>query len=162
MKKRVALCSLMWEEQHVNHIKWGCVTVVSSKSGEKINVTFPDFDVMIFLFKWWDLKVHSKQDHKNNIISSEPKGLKVESNGSEKWKQGQGRLCCGQLWLRVHHRGGQGGNFPSNFFSLLFWLFSSHLAQVWMKEGEVLLLLSKTNGDWWQVCLKRSYKYFSG
>ena len=40
------------------------------------------------------------------------------------------------------------------FFQLsnLFWLFSSHLAQVWMKEGEVLLLLSKTNGDWWQVC----------
>ena len=24
--------------------------------------------------------------------------------------------------------------------------------EVWMKEGEVLLLLSKTNGDWWQVC----------
>lgn len=23
--------------------------------------------------------------------------------------------------------------------------------QVWMKEGEILLLLSKTNGDWWQV-----------
>ena len=23
--------------------------------------------------------------------------------------------------------------------------------EVWMKEGEVLLLLSKTNGDWWQV-----------
>ena len=73
MKKRVALVSLplIWEEQHVNHIKWGCVTVVSSKSGEKINLTFPDFDVMILFFKWWDLKVHSKQDHKNNIISSE-------------------------------------------------------------------------------------------
>ena len=27
------------------------------------------------------------------------------------------------------------------------------LFQVWMKEGEVLLLLSKTNGDWWQVRL---------
>ena len=23
--------------------------------------------------------------------------------------------------------------------------------QIWMKEGEILLLLSKTNGDWWQV-----------
>lgn len=23
--------------------------------------------------------------------------------------------------------------------------------EVWMKEGEVLLLLSKTNNDWWQV-----------
>ena len=23
--------------------------------------------------------------------------------------------------------------------------------EVWMKEGEILLLLSKTNGDWWQV-----------
>ena len=37
-------------------------------------------------------------------------------------------------------------------FRPFVWLFSSHLAQVWMKEGEVLLLLSKTNGDWWQVC----------
>ena len=25
--------------------------------------------------------------------------------------------------------------------------------EVWMKEGEILLLLSKTNGDWWQVIL---------
>ena len=25
--------------------------------------------------------------------------------------------------------------------------------EVWMKEGEVLLLLSKTNNDWWQVIL---------
>ena len=23
--------------------------------------------------------------------------------------------------------------------------------EVWMKEGEVLLLLSRTNSDWWQV-----------
>ena len=23
--------------------------------------------------------------------------------------------------------------------------------EIWMKEGEILLLLSKTNGDWWQV-----------
>jgi hypothetical protein len=23
--------------------------------------------------------------------------------------------------------------------------------RVWMKEGEVLLLLAKTNNDWWQV-----------
>ena len=29
--------------------------------------------------------------------------------------------------------------------------------RVWMKEGEVLLLINKTNNDWWQV----SYlKYF--
>ena len=26
--------------------------------------------------------------------------------------------------------------------------------EVWMKEGEILLLLSRTNNDWWQVCLK--------
>ena len=25
--------------------------------------------------------------------------------------------------------------------------------EVWMKEGEILLLLSKTNGYWWQVIL---------
>ena len=25
--------------------------------------------------------------------------------------------------------------------------------QVWMKEGEVLLLLSRTNSDWWQVII---------
>ena len=25
--------------------------------------------------------------------------------------------------------------------------------EIWMKEGEILLLLSKTNGDWWQVNL---------
>ena len=24
--------------------------------------------------------------------------------------------------------------------------------EVWMKEGEILLLLSRTNNDWWQVC----------
>ena len=23
--------------------------------------------------------------------------------------------------------------------------------EVWMKEGEILLLLSRTNNDWWQV-----------
>ena len=23
--------------------------------------------------------------------------------------------------------------------------------EVWMKEGEILLLLAKTNNDWWQV-----------
>ena len=27
--------------------------------------------------------------------------------------------------------------------------------EVWMKEGEILLLLSRTNNDWWQVCLKK-------
>ena len=28
--------------------------------------------------------------------------------------------------------------------------------QIWMKEGEILLLLSKTNGDWWQVISVKS------
>ena len=30
--------------------------------------------------------------------------------------------------------------------------------EVWMKEGEVLLLLSRTNSDWWQV--KKFFKTF--
>ena len=29
--------------------------------------------------------------------------------------------------------------------------------EVWMKEGEILLLLSRTNNDWWQVCLKSGH-----
>ena len=30
--------------------------------------------------------------------------------------------------------------------------------EIWMKEGEILLLLSKTNGDWWQVNLLIFYR----
>ena len=36
--------------------------------------------------------------------------------------------------------------------------------RVWMKEGEVLLLLAKTNNDWWQVrgiSLRVVYRPFS-
>ena len=29
--------------------------------------------------------------------------------------------------------------------------------EVWMKEGEILLLLAKTNNDWWQVCLNSGH-----
>ena len=32
--------------------------------------------------------------------------------------------------------------------------------EVWMKEGEILLLLSRTNNDWWQVCLKRGHDIY--
>ena len=31
--------------------------------------------------------------------------------------------------------------------------------EVWMKEGEILLLLSRTNNDWWQVCPKNINAY---
>ena len=66
---------------------WVCV--VSSKSGE-INVTFPDFDVMMFLFKWWDWKVHSKQDHQNNIISSEcQRGRRLRAMGLRSGNKGK-------------------------------------------------------------------------
>ena len=136
----------MWEEHHVNHIKWVCGQL---KIGGEDKCDLPWFwfnDVSLQVMRLKSaLKARSQKQHCQQWV---PKGLRVESHGSEKWKQGQGRLCCGQLWLRVHHRGGQGGNFPSNLST-----FSSHLAQVWMKEGEVLLLLSKTNGDWWQVSI---------
>ena len=60
------------------------------------------------------LRASSQKQHYQQWV---PKGSRVESHGFEKWKQGQGRLCCGQLWLRVHHRGGQGGELLSNFLT---------------------------------------------
>ena len=33
--------------------------------------------------------------------------------------------------------------------------------RVWMKEGEVLLLLARTNNDWWQVLVScQTFNFF--
>ena len=34
--------------------------------------------------------------------------------------------------------------------------------EVWMKEGEILLLLSRTNNDWWQVHRSLLCTHFPG
>ena len=96
--------------------------------------------------------MHSEQVHKNNIISSEcQRGQGLRAMGLRSGNKGKDAFVVVSYDFEYITEEGKEVIFLPTFQPVV-WLFSSHLAQVWMKEGEVLLLLSKTNGDWWQVC----------